>query len=199
MVVLVLVVVLALALAPGCHAPPSRGAPRRETAAADAGPPPPIGPSSSDSAGSPAEPPLVLPSPPGAKWEEVLRPLPYDEDRGSWETRRDYPSGYTSPLREKYTGGPVYTVGRIRRALVGYVQRSASMAFYAYVVEKKEPTTILEHCCPDGGSDLFLAVAGRQGEPVILLVAWGLEEDRARRRALLTRWGASVAAYLDAR
>jgi hypothetical protein len=90
-------------------------------------------------------------------------------------------------------------MGRIVRPIVGYVRTSIPVAFYAYLAERKEPTRIMEHCCPDGGSDLFVAVSGKDGRTPVLLVAWGMEEDRARRSEWLTRWGVNVAAYLNAR
>lgn len=142
-----------------------------------------------------SRPSMDLPLPPGTGWT----PMPRTTGLGGWDQRRTYPSGYTSPLREKYTKGPVYTQGTILGPIVGHERVATSMTFVAYRIAKNEPTEIVMHCCPDGGTDLFLAAARKDRTNPVLLVSWGVAESEPQRRAMLTEWARNVEDYLDAR
>jgi hypothetical protein len=117
---------------------------------------------------------------------------------GGWDQLRTYPSGYTSPLREKFKDGPVYTEGAILGPIAGHQRLATSMTFIAYRTAKKEPTRIIRWCCPDGGSDLFLATSRKDGTNPVLLVSRGPEESESQRRRMLTEWARKVEEYLDA-
>jgi len=123
----------------------------------------------------------TMPPPPGDGWRPVASSSS-ELERQTYPVAFDARSGYTSAA--------------IVAPIAGWERRDASATAFAYRVAKKEPASIVEHCCPDGGLDLFLAVAKPDGKSPILLVSWGLQEARSEREAMLREWAKSVEASL---